>query len=270
MRNRFTDADRSFVHTLRGNDRITVAMKSPAKSDWLRLAALALLTLCSVSCQRRAAETTAAMIAAGEPEVYAATITRLAVDGEAREQSTSQIARRGDWRREQWSEAGGARALIQRPDLGKIYLLDLDHHIYIESDFAAPLSALPTDAARAASRADAAPAPTPLQPEEIDRAFDTAPAPVQVESRALADQTIQDYACQVIESRATFADGRVEITRSHRARSLAGLPLLIEVESPNGARLTIERHDIRLDVGADEFTVPAGFKRVARLPDASM
>jgi hypothetical protein len=180
------------------------------------------------------------------------------------------VARRGDWRREQWSEAGSARALILRPDLGKTYLLDLDHHVYVEMDFAAatPLGAL-SSAAHETARADARPAPASLQPEEIDRAFDETTAPLAVEARALADQTVQGYACQVIESRATFADGRVEITRSHRARPLAGLPLLVEVQSPNGARLTVERRDIQLDVSPDEFTVPADFKRVERLPSAS-
>src|SRR5689334_890048 len=193
-------------------------MKSSAKKDWPILAALTLLIACAASCQRRAAETTAEMIKAGEPEVYAATVTRLAIDGETREQSTSQVTRRGDWRREQWSEAGNTRALILRPDLGKTYLLDLDHHLYVEMDAAAPTRALPTDAARETARPDVESAPAALQPEEIDRAFADAPTPVRVETRALADETVQGYACQVVESRATFADGRVEITRSHRAR----------------------------------------------------
>jgi hypothetical protein len=244
-------------------------MKSSAKKDWPMLAAFALLVACSASCQRRAAAPTTEMIAAGEPDVYAATVTRLAIDGEMREQSASQVARRGDWRREQWSEASGTRALIVRPDLGKTYLLDLDHHLYVEMDSAAaPTRAMPTDAARETAHGDAQSAPASLQPEEVDRAFGDAPAPVRVETRALADQSVQGYTCQVVQSRATFADGRVEITRSHRARELAGLPLLIEVESVNGARLTIERRDVRLNVSPEEFAVPTDFKRVARLPDA--
>jgi hypothetical protein len=245
-------------------------MKSPATMAWpTKLALLALFAACSASCQRRVAETTATPIAAGEPEIYAATVTRLAVDGEAREQSVSEEARRGDWRREQWSEAGGRRALVQRPDLGKTYLLDLDHHLYVEMDLAvAPSQASPAGAARETARTGVEPAPTAVsEAEEIDRAFQDGLAPSRVASRALADDVLQGYACQVIESRATFADGRVEVTRSHRARQLAGLPLLIEVESANGARLTIERRDIRIEVSADEFTVPADFKRVERLPN---
>jgi len=240
-------------------------MKSPATVAWpTKLALLALFVACSASCQRRAAETTVTPIAAGEPEVYAATVTRLAVDGEAREQSVSEEARRGDWRRQQWTEAGGRRALVQRPDLGKTYLLDLDHHLYVEMDLAVAPS--PAAVTRETARTDVEPTAV-SEAEEIDRAFQDGLAPSRVESRALADDVLQGYACQVIESRATFADGRVEVTRSHRARQLAGLPLLIEVESANGARLTIERHDIRLEVSADEFTVPADFKRVERLPN---
>jgi hypothetical protein len=237
----------------------------------IKLALLALLVACAASCQRRAAETTATPIAAGEPEIYAATVTRRAFDGEAREQDVSEEAKRGDWRREQWTEAGTRCALIQRPDLGKTYLLDLDHHLYVEMNFATPSSqASPNGAARETSRTDAEPSPaTASEAEEIDRAFRDALDPIRVESRALADEVLQGYACQVIESRATFADGRTEVTRSRRARMLAGLPLLIEVESANGARLTIERRDIRLDVGEDEFAVPADFKRVERLPGLS-
>src|SRR5437763_1541536 len=112
------------------------------------------------------------------------------------------------------------------------------------------------------------PAPAEVNAEEVDRALSDAPAPVRVDQRVLRDQTIEEHPCQVIEERATFAGGRVEVTRSRRARDLAGLPLLIEVESASGARLTIERRDIRLDVANDDFAVPAGFRKVDRLPAA--
>jgi hypothetical protein len=181
------------------------------------------------------------------------------------------VARRGDWRREQWTEAGGARAVILRPDLGKGYLLDLDHRLYAEFDMAASRVAdvPPTsvDGERGA-RAGETEAPAAIHANEVDRALGDAPTPVQIETRLLADQIVQDHTCQVIEERATFADGRVEVTRSRRARDLAGLPLLIEVESASGARLIIERRDIRLDAAPDDFAVPAGFRKVDRLPTA--
>lgn len=211
--------------------------------------------------------TSAEIIAAGEPAAYAATVVRSTVDGEAREPDVSQVARRGEWRREQWTEAGSARALILRPDLGKGYLLDLDRRVYVEFDFAAGTSPTMTKGAGRETIGDDE-TPAAVKADEVDRALSDVPKPVQVETRVLADQTIQGYACQMVESRATFADGHVEITRICRARDLEGLALLVEVESATGARSTVERRDIRLDVSPDEFVVPADFKRVDKLPPA--
>ena len=233
------------------------------------LAGFMLLVICLTNCQRRPAGTNEAVIAACEPEVYSATVTRMTAGG-PEGATTSRVARRGDWRREQWTEAGGVRALILRPDLGKGYLLDLDDRLYVEFDYAAShaASAPSTEAASAATQGRADDAPLAVNADEVERDLSDAPVPVQVETRVRADQTVQGYACQVVESRATFADGRVEVTRSRRARDLAGLPLLIEVESPGGARLTVERRDVRLDASPDDFAVPTGFKKVDRLPAA--
>ena len=243
-------------------------MRSLANPEWRRLAALALLVICFTNCRRRPAETNDAVIASGEPEVYSATVTRLAIDGPVSETTTSLVARRGDWRREQWAEAGGTRAMILRPDLGKGYLLDLDDRLYAEFDYAAGVPPANVAPAAAAAHGGADDAPLAVNADEVERDLSDAPMPVQVEARVLADQTVQGHVCQVIEERATFADGRVEVTRSRCARDLAGLPLLIEVESPGGARLTVERRDVRLDASPDEFAVPAGFRRVDRLPAA--
>jgi hypothetical protein len=231
------------------------------------LAGFMLLVICFTNCQRRPAETNDALIAAGEPDVYSATVMRFAAGGSASATTTSLVARRGDWRREQWTEAGGARAMILRPDLGKGYLLDLDHSLYVEFDYAASYAAS-APSADAAKPGGADDAPLAVNADEVERDLSDAPLPVQVETRVLADQTVQGHACQVIEARAMFADGRVEVTRSRRARDLAGLPLLIEVESPGGARLTVERRDVRLDASPADFAVPAGFKKVDRLPAA--
>lgn len=209
------------------------------------------------------------MIPAGEPEVYSATVTRLAVDGAARESLASLVERRGDWRREQWTDALGERAVILRPDVGKGYMVDLNNRLYVEFDYGASLTGSPPMAAAriaVASAGSAADATAAIDADEVDRALSTAPVPVLVETQVLADQTLQDHVCQVIEERATMADGRIEVTRSRRARDLAGLPLLIEVESASGARVTIERRDIRLDAAPDDFAVPAGFRKVDRLP----
>ncbi|MFL6273655.1 MAG: hypothetical protein ACJ74G_00475 [Blastocatellia bacterium] len=237
-------------------------MRSLGKADWSRPAWLVLLIICLINCRRRPPAAIAEIIAAGEPDVYSATLTRLAVDGVARETTSGSVARRGDWRREQWTEAGAARALILRPDLGKGYLLDLDHRLYIEFNSGTTAPAAMRNAAPPASES----APPAISLEEVERALSDAPALVQLNLRVLGDETIEDHPCQVIEERATFADGGVEVTRSRRARDLAGLPLLIEVESSNGARLTTERRDVRLDVAIDDFAVPAGFRKVDQLP----
>jgi hypothetical protein len=239
-------------------------MRPSIKRDLAARLALAFFVICLTNCHRRPQETGAAGIEAGEPEIYRATVVHTAVDGAVRETATSSVARRGDWRREEWMEAGGTRALIRRPDLGKSYLLDLGHHVYVEFDSAG--GAL-NDAGRdtVAAPAGEGAAPAAITAEEVDRAVNDAPAPVQVVNRVLAEQAIEGHSCQVIERRATFADGRVEITRSHRARDLGGLPLLVEVESADGARLTVERRDVRLDVSPDDFAVPAGFRKVDRL-----
>lgn len=242
-------------------------MRWLAKRNGSRLVALALLSLWAAGCHRRAAEPLAAILPAGEPEVYSATVTRTVGDGQARDETASLVARRGDWRREQWDEAAGARALVWRPDLGKGYLLDLSNRLYVEFAFAAsPASGPPPVTHESIAAPAATEAPAAIDAGEVDRALNDAPAPVQTETRVLADQTVQGHPCQVIEERATRADGRVEITRSRRARDLAGLPLLVEVESANGARVTIERRDIRLDVSEDDFAVPPGFRKVERLP----
>src|SRR4051812_44159190 len=161
-------------------------MRSLGKADWSRLAWLVLLIICLISCRRRPPAAIAEIIAAGEPDVYSATLTRLAVDGEARETTSGSVARRGDWRREQWTEAGAARALILRPDLGKGYLLDLDHRLYIEfnSGTVAPAAAV-RNAAPPASES----APPAISLEEVERALSDAPAPVQVVRRVLGDET---------------------------------------------------------------------------------
>lgn len=243
-------------------------MRSLEKPDWLRLAAFALMVVCLTGCRRHREEATPEIIAAGEPETYSATVVRSAVDGETRETATSRTARRGDWRREEWQEAGAARAVILRPDLGKGYLLDLDKRLYVEFDYAA---LPPAEGARAATAAPAgaAAAPPAVAAEEVERALSDAPAPTQITERVLADETIDEQRCQAIEERATFADGHVEVTRSRRARDLAGLPLLIEVEREGGARWTVERRDLRLDVSPDLFAVPAGFRKVDKLPAAT-
>ena len=235
---------------------------------------LMLVVVCFSSCRHPRDTMDTALMPAGEPEIYSATVTRIAVNGSWREAAFSQVERRGEWRREQWSgdggpglEGGAARAEILRPDLGKGYLLDLNNRLYVEFNYGGPAPASPGAMNGGPPTGDSQPADA-MSPVEVDRAFSDVPSPIQVERRTLADQTNQGHPCQVTEERVTFASGSVQLTRTLRARDLAGLPLLIEIESSTGAKFTIERRGVRLEASPDDFLVPPDFKRVERLPEA--
>src|SRR5262249_32267495 len=100
-----------------------------AKRPELPVIGLLLFVLCSPSCRHQKETEATAMLPTGEPEIYSATLTRTAVNGGWRQQEVSKVERRGDWRREDWTDPGGRRAQILRPDLGKGYILDLDRQI---------------------------------------------------------------------------------------------------------------------------------------------
>jgi hypothetical protein len=186
----------------------------------------------------------------GEPQNYSATVVRIIDDGGAREEVITRVARLGEMRREEWSEQSARRALIWRPDLGKCFLLALDKQQYVETDFARP--------AVANQQSEA----TDL--ETIERALTDAPSPASVEVISLPDQIIDNHPCSVTESRATFSDGHVEITRTFRARDLSGLDIRVESQSTaSGIKIITERRDVKTEVSGEEFNVPAGFKKVA-------
>ncbi len=183
---------------------------------------------------------------AGEPDEYSATVIRTVEDGAGRKVFVTRVARRGGMFREEWSEQGEARALIHRPDLGKSFLLFLDHRTYTESE-AAPAGGAGDD----------------VSPDQIERAFGDTPLASQVATRSLADQTVEGYSCAVTEELATLEDGRAEVTRLFRARDLAGLALRVEVES-GPLKIMTERRNIETQVPGDRFEIPADFRKVAR------
>ncbi|MEW6211149.1 MAG: hypothetical protein AB1631_22480, partial [Acidobacteriota bacterium] len=58
----------------------------------------------------------------------------------------------------------------------------------------------------------------------------------------------------------------VEVSRIFLARDLAGLAVRIESQSSSSRiRIITERRNVQ-QASADEFNVPAGFKRAERLP----
>jgi hypothetical protein len=175
----------------------------------------------------------------------------------------TRVARSGELRREEWREQDSARALIWRPDQGKSFLLDLDRRIYTEL----PLSFSPGRDPETRSSSDDA--QRTIDPEAVERILDNAPSPVQVETRLLADQTIENHVCKVYESRAVFSDGNAEIIKTFRAPDLDGLAIRIEItaEPRNGnEKFIISRRDVKTVVSPDEFIVPSEFKKVDKLP----
>lgn len=198
-----------------------------------------------------------------EPEQYSATIVCTVDDGSARELAVTRIACSGEMRREEWSEQGSARALISRPDMGKMFLLDLDKRVYVE--MALDSNIWRESEIRPSNESTARDGESSVSPDSLEHAFGDAPSPSRVEARALADQTIENHSCKVFEQRATFDDGHIEITRVFRASDLGNLAIRIEMESESGVKIITERRDVKIAVSPDEFVVPSGFKKVDRL-----
>lgn len=196
---------------------------------------------------------------AGEPDEYSATVIRTVEDGAGRQVYVTSVARRGGMFREEWSEQGEARALIHRPDLGKSFQLFPDDRTYTESE----ATAAPSEKEAEPSPADVRGAGNEFSPDHIERVFGDSPPPASVTTRALADQTIEGYSCEVTEERAAFEDGRAIVIRLFRARDLAGLALRVEVES-EALKIITERRDIQIRVPLEKFDLPADFRKVAR------
>ena len=237
-----------------------------------------LFTACLACNQNPSTSKDANNALAGEPENYSATVIRLIEDGKQREEITTRVVCSGDMRREEWTEAGANRALIFRPDLGKSFLLDLDNRVYVETDFVQVNAASETKKPPA-KNSNNEPAPSEGEAPSASRAglqtvdgdflidgFEEEPASIEVHD--LPDEKQDGRVCKVIEQKATFADGRVEVTRTFRAQSLNRLIVKTEMETvapSQRLKITIERRDIKLEISAEEFAVPAGFKKVERL-----
>jgi hypothetical protein len=221
----------------------------------------------------------------GGPEAYSAMVVRTTNSGGLQQTEQSRVAISGGLSREEWTEQGERLALILRPDLGKSYLLWLDKGTYTESSLGSNTADGPVD--KTASKRTLQPgapakrtnvgndAPEPeassATPDQgvADWAFEDAVQPLRTEQRELPAETIDNHNCRVTEQLAYFADGHSERTVTYRATDFEGLALRIESESGSGAdhsTVLTERHNIRLEVSPDEFSVPAALKRIERAP----
>lgn len=235
-----------------------------------------LFTAC-LACRKQPTDEGANPPFSSEPEKYSATVVRMIEDGQQREVMTTRVVCSGDLRREEWTEAGATRALIFRPDLGKSFLLDLDNRLYVETDLVQPKT--PAESTKKAPPKNSNLAPASSESElppasglqTVTEDFLTGSfeeEPTSVEVHTLPDETVAERVCKVSEQKATFADSRIEVTRTFRADSLKGLMVKTELESITPAqrtKITTERRDIKLDISADAFAIPAGFKKVERL-----
>jgi hypothetical protein len=260
--------------------RVTHAarIRKPIKLQFSRLTPL-LLAAVSLCCHlpRDPINNKAQSEEGGEPEQYSGRIVRT-IDRDGRsEVIEGRFARLGQMRREEWTEHGEPRILIWRPDLGKAFLLFPTDQAYVESsiqpeatsDFSGGQEVPASERTANYERAPARPATRatpdrPLSPAEVDQALESAAVPDNVESTRLPDQTIDSHLCKVFQRRATYSDGHSETTRTYRAGDLHGLALKTENEETTGSgssRVTTELSEIREQVAASEFEIPAGFRK---------
>jgi hypothetical protein len=202
-----------------------------------------------------------------EPASYSAAIVRLIEAGDERREIVSRIVVAPDKRREEWTENGKRRIAILRFDIGKSYLLDPEHRLYIETDLNQnlPQDKKSSDAelATAAEKEDTSSSSTAT--EWLTDEFRE--EPTNVETKTLPDETIAGERCKVTESRARFADGRMEITKVFRAMQLGGLMIKTETESiaeNHKVKIITERRDLKFEISVDEFTIPADFKKAQK------
>jgi outer membrane lipoprotein-sorting protein len=202
-----------------------------------------------------------------EPESYSATVVRLTEDGEGRQEVVSRVIVADDMRREEWTENGEARALIIRFDSSKSYLLDLGRRLYVETDLnQSSVSVNDRDGGNSSLVAESG--NDPATGGAGDFASDFQEEPVSSETKTLPDETLAGQRCRVTEVLATFADGRIEVTKAFRAREIGGLIIKTEAETITAnhhVKVTTERRDITLDVSTEAFTIPADFKKVQKL-----
>lgn len=206
----------------------------------------------------------------GEPETYTATIVRSITDDERNETSETHVSRSGDMRREEWTDRNERLALITRFDSGKSFLLNLNKQIYTETDIAlkAPEKSKTGNTANTPNAVDTekAEAENNQQSAAMDFVEDSfTEEPVSIENRALADEYIDNQLCKVTERRSSFADGRTEVIRMFCAESLSGLAMKTERETSSSThhiKVVTEWRDIKFIASADDFAVPANFKKV--------
>lgn len=185
----------------------------------------------------------------GEPASYSATVrsrTELANGSSgARE---SRIARDGTRMRQEWTEDAGRRALIIRPDLGYVWLVDLDANEYVESPYGSERE-------------------PELEGDEIERLFPAPGAGSVVASERAGAETVAGHPCTVYASRIESLSGGVSESTVWEADDLNGLAVRSEVRSAAG-RIITELADVTVPADPALFELPSDARPVAELRGA--
>jgi hypothetical protein len=203
-----------------------------------------LLICCTYGCRGRSAGSAGGveLEPGGEPFEYAATVVRSFLEGDSvHELSVTRVFRLGELRREEWVEEGQSRALIERPDLGTTFLLDLDQWTYRE---------IPIINDQAAES----------EPEDLNKGLGEMESPERVETRRLDNQRIDRHDCAVYETRAVYPDSTTEVTRIWRAKD-PGIDIRVEITGAGNRTYITERRDLVTSVDRAVFEVPAGFRK---------
>jgi hypothetical protein len=185
----------------------------------------------------------------GEPDAYAASVVRRYEAGGSAETSETRVARRGDWARSEWSEGPRRFASIARPDLGVVWLVDLDRNVYVERRTDAPV-----------------PSETGLTGEQVEAlAADSGGGGVTTSSERAGEETVDGHPCVVYKTRAESPLGGASESTVWEAQDLGGLAIRSETKGPDGARVTTELRDVRSDAPASLFELPPGASRAEAL-----
>lgn len=183
----------------------------------------------------------------GEPDAYSATVTRTFAGASETRTEVIRVARKGDWTRQEWNDGGRRFASIVRPDLGIVFVVDLDGNVYVEQ----PL------AGEAAADGE-------VTGDEVERLV-TAGEAVTVAREKIGAERLAGYACDVYRSRIESPLGGVSESKVWEAPDLGGLVLRSELVGPDGSRATTELTDLSLEPDPTVFEVPPTAQRVDAL-----
>ncbi len=93
---------------------------------------------------------------------------------------------------------------------------------------------------------------------------------VKVERKVEGQEKVEGYDCEKVRNTVTVPDGKPQVVMTWEANELKGLPVKVEVETPEG-KMTMLYKDIKTDKLADSlFDPPAGYTKYGSMQDMMM